>query len=223
VGETSGAYNQRFDWWDPRSDEAAFGFGFPAKSPEPAFRTFVTPVGDVVFPGYTYTDQVVRVDPDGHVVEDRALVSFGFLGTFPDGRYLAYEAAPDVGYALRIYDRTGVGTTIYDDTRLMRDSKWPPLGSGSPGNFYPIMDRSKISALFDDAGNAYVGFVQQTGGDDTTQTYLVAFGPDGAQRWGFNLKTTYYGACRATRVLSGHRLIVSCDGRYQRRLLILGE
>lgn len=226
VGETSGGYNHRFDWWDPRSDETAFGFGFPPVSPEPAFRTFVTPVGDVVFPGFTYTDRVVRIDPNGVVVEDRALPIFGFLGTFPDGRYLAYEAAAGVGYALRIYDRKGSGRTIYDDTRLMQDSKWPPLGNGgvgTSGSFYPIMDRLEISALFDDAGNAYVGFVLQTGGNDTTQTYLVAFDPDGNQRWGYSVKTTYNGSCRATRVLSGHRLIVSCDGRYQRRLLILGE
>jgi len=225
VGETNGPYNQRFDWWDPRSDEAAFAFGFPPANPAPSFRTFVTPVGDVVFPGYTYTDRVVRIDPDGKVVEDRALPIFGFLGTFPDGRYLAYEAAAGVGYALRIYDRNGVGTTIYDDPRLLEDSKWPPLGNGWAGsgsNFYPIIERLKFSALFDDAGNAYVGFVLETGGD-TSETYLVAFAPDGQKRWGFNLKTTYNGVCQPTRVLSGHRLIVSCDGRYQRRLLILGE
>ena len=225
VGATSGAYNQRFDWWDPRSGEAAFAFGFPAASPEPAFRTFVTPVGDVVFPGYTYTDRVIRIDPEGKVVEDRALPIFGFLGTFPDGRYLAYEAAPSVGYALRIYDRKGAATTIYDDPTLLQDSKWPPLGNGGAGsgaNFYPILERLKFSALFDDAGNAYVSFVLQTNGD-ATQTYLVAFAPDGHKLWGFNLKTTYNGTCQATRVLSGHRLIVSCDGRYQRRLLILGE
>lgn len=225
VGETSGSYNHRFDWWDPRSDETAFGFGFPPANPEPAFRTFVTPVGDVVFPGYTYTDRVMRIDPNGNVVEDRALPIFGFLGTVPDGRYLAYEAAPSVGYALRVYDRKGGGSTIYDDARLMQDSKWPPLGNGgvgTSGNFYPIMERLEISALFDDAGNAYVGFVLQTGGN-TSQTYLVAFNPDGQKLWGYGLKTTYNGSCRATRVLSRHRLIVSCDGRYQRRMVILGE
>jgi len=226
VGITSGPYNQRFDWWDPRSDEAAFAFGFPPVSPQPAFRTFVTPVGDVVFPGFTYTDRVIRIDPEGKVVEDRALPIFGFLGTFPDGRYLAYEAAASVGYALRIYDRKGVGTTIYDDPSLLQDSKWPPLGNGGAGsgsNFYPIMERLKFSALFDDAGNAYVSFILETGGNETTQTYLVAFAPDGHKLWGFNLKTTYNGVCQATRVLSGHRLIVSCDGRYQRRIVILGE
>ena len=42
------------------------------------------------------------------------------------------------------------------------------------------MERLKNSALFDDAGNVYVGFVLQTGGNDTTQTYLVAFAPDGS-------------------------------------------
>ena len=99
LGETSGVYNQRFDWWDPRSDESAFAFGFPPATPAPSFRTFVTPVGDVVFPGYTYTDRVVRIDPEGKVVEDRALPIFGFLGVFPDGRYLAYEADASVGYA----------------------------------------------------------------------------------------------------------------------------
>jgi hypothetical protein len=36
VGETSSAYNQRFDWWDPRSGEAAFAFGFPPAKPVPA-------------------------------------------------------------------------------------------------------------------------------------------------------------------------------------------
>ena len=97
-----------------------------------------------------------------------------------------------------------------------------PTGAGSGSNFYPILERLKFSALFDDAGNAYVSFILQTNGD-TTQTYLVAFAPDGHKLWGFNLKTTYNGTCQATRVLSNHRLIVSCDGRYERRLLILGE
>jgi hypothetical protein len=106
----------------------------------------------------------------------------------------------------------------------MQDSKWPALGDGRTGaNFYPIMDRLKSSALFDDAGNVYVGFVLETGGNDTTQTYLAAFAPDGSKLWGYNLKTTYYGVCSPTRVLSGRRLLVSCDGRYVRRLLILGE
>jgi hypothetical protein len=224
LGETSGVYNQRFDWWDPRSGESAFAFGFPPANPAPSFRTFVTPVGDVVFPGYTYTDRVVRIDPEGKVVEDRALPIFGFLGVFPDARYLAYEADASVGYALRVYDRAGVGTAIYDDVKLMQDSKWPALGDGRTGaNFYPVMDRLENSALFDDAGNVYVGFVLQTGGNDTTQTYLVAFAPDGSKLWGYNLKTTYNGVCRPTRVLSGHRLLVSCDGRYVRRLSILGE
>ena len=38
LGETSGVYNQRFDWWDPRSGESAFAFGFPPANPAPSFR-----------------------------------------------------------------------------------------------------------------------------------------------------------------------------------------
>ena len=125
LGETSGVYNQRFDWWDPRSGESAFAFGFPPANPAPSFRTFVTPFGNVVFPGYTYTDRVVRIDPEGKVVEDRALPIFGFLGVFPDGRYLAYEADASVGYALRVYNRSGCRPAISRRSKLMQDSKWP--------------------------------------------------------------------------------------------------
>ncbi len=224
LGENSGAYNQRFDWWDPRTDTSARGFGFPAVTPAPGFRTFVTTVGDVIFPGFTYTDRVVHIDQDGNVVEDRALSSWGFLAATPDGRYLAYEkdATQDGGlnYVLRVYDRKGVGTVIYDDPTLMRDAKWPALGSDG---YYPVLDRLDNAALVDDAGNAYVGFVLQRGGNTLTETYLVAFAPDGHKLWGLNLKTTNNGTCHAKQVLSGHRLVVTCWGRYVRRFLILGE
>jgi hypothetical protein len=225
LGENSGPYNQRFDWWDPRSDATErAAFGFPAVTPSPGFRTFVTSVGDVIFPGSTYTDRLVHIDQDSNVVEDRALLSTGFLGATPDGHYLAYEkdATLDAGlnYVLRLYDRKGGSTVIYDDPTLMREAKWPALGSGG---YYPVMDRLDIAALIDDAGNAYVGFVLQTGGNTQTETYLVAFAPDGSKLWGLNLKTTNNGTCQARRILSGHRLVVTCWGRYVRRFIILGE
>jgi hypothetical protein len=224
LGQSSGSYNQRFDWWDPRTDTSAFGFGFPAASPTPSFRTFVTPVGNVIFPGFTYTDRIVHIDESGGVVEDRGLSSWGFLGAMPDGRYFAYE--PDVtldgglSYVLRIYDRKGAGTVIYDDATIMQDAKWPALGSGRN---YPTFLKLETAALIDDAGNAYVDFVLQTGGNSTTENYLVAFASDGHKLWGLNLKTWNNGICHTRQVLSNHRLIVSCSGRYGRRFLILGE
>ena len=220
LGENAGAYNQRFDCWDPRTDASARAFGFPTASPAPAFRTYVTPPGDVIFPGFTYTDRLVHIDPDGTVVEDRALPSFDFLGALPDGRYLTYEPDAALGYTLRVYDRHGASTVLYDQPTLMRDASWPAIGSGG---FYPIMDHMDFAALVDDGGNAYVGFVLQTGGNTMTETYLVAFAPDGQKLWGYKLATTLNGVCQPDAVLSKHRLVVRCAGRYLRRFLILGE
>jgi len=152
------------------------------------------------------------------------LSSWGFLGAMPDGGHFAYE--PDVtqdgglNYVLRIYDRKGAGTAIYDDATIMQDAKWPALGSGRN---YPTFLKLETAALIDDAGNAYVDFVLQTGGNTTTETYLVAFASDGHKLWGLNLKTWNNGICHTRQVLSNHRLIVSCSGRYGRRFLILGE
>lgn len=224
LGQTSGAYNQRFDWWDPRADFSVAGFGFPAANPMPSFRTFVTPVGDVIFPGFTYTDRIVHVDADGNVVEDRALSSWGFLGATPAGSYFVYE--PDatqeapLNYVVRLYDRKGAGTVIYTDPTIMQDAQWPALGTGRN---YPAFLKLESAALVDDAGNIYVDFVLQTGGNSTTETFVVAFAPDGHKLWGLKLKTWYNGICHTRQVLSNHRLIVSCSGRYVRRFLILGE
>ncbi len=121
---------------------------------------------------------------------------------------------------LRLYDQKGAGTVIYDDATIMQDTKWPALGSGRN---YPAFLKLETAALIDDAGNAYVDFVLETAGDTTTGTYLVAFDSDGHKLWGLNLKSWNKGICYARQVLSNHRLIVRCSGRYGRRFLILGE
>jgi hypothetical protein len=175
----------------------------------------------VIFPGFTWTDRLIHIDEDGTVVEDRALPSFGFLASLPDGRYLAIEQDETPGYVLRVYDRRGESTLLYDESTLMRDANWPPLRTDVSG-FYPYIEAPEFRAIVDDAGNAYVGFVLETNGS-TTETYLVAFAPSGQKLWGLNLSTVRDFVCQPVSVLSGHRLVVRCPGRYVQRLLILGE
>lgn len=224
LGQPSGSGSQRFDWWDPRTDTSAFGFELPTPDSTTSLRTSVTKAGDVILPAFIESDRLVHVDQDGNVVEDRSLWSWGFLGPMLDGGYLAYE--PDttqdsaLNYVLRMYDRTGSSRVIYDDPSLLQDSQWPTLVGGRN---YPVLDSMHNTALIDDAGNAYVDFVLQTGGNSTTETYVVAFAADGHKLWGLNLKSWDNGVCHTRQVLSNRRLIVSCSGRYVRRFLILGE
>jgi len=222
LGETAGSYNQRFDWWDPRTGASAVSaFGFPPANPAPYFYTFVTPVGDVIFPGVIYTDRLMHIDASGSVVEDRDMARFSFLGSLPDGRYLSYEPDQARGYVLNLYDRSGASTAVYDEPTLMKDAGWPAFGSG-PVAYYPVMDHTHFAAVVDDAGNSYVGFVLETDGP-TTETYLVAFAADGHKLWGYKLKTTFNGVCQPAAALLKHRLVVRCGGVYVRRFLILGE
>jgi len=225
VGEASGYALNRYRWWDARSGSSAFLYALPGAEPgtsPPTFRTFVSPSGDVLLPGNTYTDRLIHLGPDGRVVEDRAFTPAGFLGVYADGAYLTYEryAPGDVGYAARARNAAGEGTLLYDDATLIRDAGWSPMARG--GFRYPYLLGAK-RAVIDDAGNAYIGFVLQTGGDSRTETYLAAFARDGHRLWGLRLPSTGFGECHARAVLSGRRLAVMCPGRYVNNFMILGE
>lgn len=225
LGEASGYALNRYRWWDARSGASAFLYALPGAEPgmsAPTFRTFVSPSGDVLLPGNTYNDRLIHLAPDGRVAEDRAFTPSGFLGVYADGAYLTYEryAPGDVGYAARARNAAGEGTLLYDDATLIRDAGWSPAPRG--GFRYPYMLGAK-RAVIDDAGNAYIGFVLQTGGDSRTETYLAAFARDGRRLWGLRLPSTGFGECHARAVLSGRRLAVVCPGRYVNNFLIVGE
>ncbi|MBK6534539.1 MAG: hypothetical protein IPF99_34795 [Deltaproteobacteria bacterium] len=225
LGEAAGYPLNRFRWWDARTGSSAFLYALPGAEPgmsPPSFRTFVSPSGDVLLPGNTYTDRLIHLGPAGRVVEDRAFTPSGFLGVYADGAYLTYEryAPGDVGYAARARNAAGEGTLLYDDATLIRDAGWSPAPRG--GFRYPYMLGAK-RAVIDDAGNAYIGFVLQTGGDSRTETYLAAFARDGRRLWGLRLPSTGFGECHARAVLSGRRLAVVCPGRYVNNFLIVGE
>lgn len=222
VGETHLGYNQRFDWWDPRIDASARAWGFPEPTgTAPSFRTFVTPVGNVVFPGFTHNDRLMHIDEAGDIVEDREMPAWNFHGVLPDGRYLVVENDETLGYVLRVYDRAGVATDLYDEATLVADAGWPAFRTDASGT-YPHLAPLEFATVIDDVGTAYVGFVLQTGGE-TSQTYLAAFASDGQKLWGMNLERTGIGSCLPERVLSGRRLVVRCFDWYLRRFQILGE
>lgn len=225
LGETGPYPLNRFRWWDARTGASTFLYALPVAEPgmsAPSFRAFVAASGDVLLPGNTYTDRLIHVGPDGRVAEDRAFTPAGFLGVYADGAYLTYEryAEGDTGYAARARNAAGAGTLLYDDATLIRDAGWSPMPRG--GFRYPYLLGAK-RAVIDDAGNAYIGFVLQTGGDSRTETYLAAFARDGRRLWGLRLPSTGFGECHARAVLSGRRLAVVCPGRYVNNFLIVAE
>ncbi len=221
LGESSGNYNQRFDWWDPRGAALATAFVFPEVTPAPAHRTVVTPVGDLIFLEASYPYGLIHVDEDGAVVEDKELPNWGFLASLPDGSYVTLEKDDVLGYVLKMYDRAGRGDVIYDEATLLLDASWPKLRT-SVNETFPHIAPLEFGAVVDDAGNFYVGFVLQTDGE-VSRTHIGAFAPDGHRLWGWNLETVSPGTCLPDSILSGHRLVARCFGRYLRRFVILGE
>ncbi|MBI5514474.1 MAG: hypothetical protein HY909_11940 [Deltaproteobacteria bacterium] len=225
LGDSAYAPGNRLRWWDARTGAQTALFTLPGAMPgtsPPSFRTFPSPNGNVLFPGYTYTDRLLHVGTDGRLVEDRAFTPSGFLGVYPDGAYLTYEryGVGDLGYAARARTAAGEGTLLYDDATLVRDAGWSPMPRG--GFRYPYLLGAK-RAVIDEAGNAYVAFVLQTGGDTATETYLAGFARDGRRLWGLRLPTYYGGECTPRAVLTGRRVAVVCPGRFTNRFLLVGE
>lgn len=225
MGETASYPLNRFRWWDARTGAASFVYALPAAEPgmsPPSFRTFVAASGDVLLPGNTYTDRLIHLGPDGRVVEDRAFTPSGFLGVYDDGAYLTYEryGEGDLGYALRVRNAAGVGTLLADDATLVRDAGWSPNPRG--GFRYPYLLGAR-RAVIDHAGNAYIAYVLQTGGDSRTEAWLAAYARDGRRLWGLRIPNAGFGECLPRAVLGGRRLAVVCGGRYVNQFMLIGE
>jgi hypothetical protein len=166
---------------------------------------------------------LINLAVDNHVAEDRYFTPEDFLGIYPDGAYLTYEqyGAGNFKRAARARTAVDTGTPIYDDATLLSDTGWRPT---TDINSFPFLLGAK-SALIDDAGNAYIGFVLRTNGDES-ETYVAGFARDGRRLWGLDLPS--YGGwggaeCDLQQVLSGHRLLVVCPGHFTNRFVIIGE
>ncbi len=159
-----------FRWWNARTGAVTPAYALP---PPPAgtsqsFRGLVAPSGDLLFHDYGRNHRLIHVAPDGRVVEDRPFAATSvLLGALASGAYLAFERSGTsvLNGSLRARVGADPGTLYYTDAMLARDAGWSPNPFGSS---FPYL-LGPNAAVIDDAGNAYVGFVLQTGGNTQTR------------------------------------------------------
>ncbi len=213
-----------FRWWNARTGAVtpAYALPPPPTGTNQSFRGLVAPSGDLLFHDFARNHRLIHVAPDGRVVEDRPFAATSvLLGALASGAYLAFERSGTsvLNGSLRARVGADPGTLYYTDAMLVRDAGWSPNPFGSS---FPYL-LGPNAAVIDDAGNAYVGFVLQTGGNTQTRTWLAAFAPDGRRLWGVSLPTCYGGEYQPRAVLSGRRIVATCPGRFTNGFVIVGE